>query len=289
MMQRKGSRIPNACYNRVKGFMFLGSEFKPDSHKTHINPTNELWQDLCAGRKDKLAEQFAGTNQDTALNLKFQEWLKACHAFDQDVKFTDLWLKAHTQLCEVYDDDDHVSHFMWRSLKLAGKEPEKKKKKVQKEGKGGKKGGVEGEEAASLELKPGDRVQLLNKRNGQREYGTVYCFATIQQQNPLKGRVLVLPIAESLADGADDALTATRGADSTAGFSRETAEKCEWYDVFTELQSKLDAGEWAKQKESTRKKLPHHVVWADSFESKPLDSLAGGGLRIRIEVRMHTR
>ena len=53
MMKRKNSRIPDACYDRVKGFLYLGGEFVPDSHKRHLEGNaGSFWAQLCNGTDD---------------------------------------------------------------------------------------------------------------------------------------------------------------------------------------------------------------------------------------------
>jgi hypothetical protein len=280
MLRKSGGRVPEACYDRVKGFMYLGAEFRPDAHKKYINNTNELWNTLCAGSDEtgglsSIANQFAGSDH-LSLNNKFVEWLKVCHKFDEDLKFENRCMDTSQRVIacirELQNGGTH-EFWLWERMDLAGKGETKKSATAKAKGRGGAK---EDDKPASLRLKPGDRVHVINSRK-QIEYGTVYRFMSWGQEVDGRGRVLVLPVSETLGGATED----------YTKYDEDVVEKCEDYDVLTELQAKLDTSTWKDKVANEMKKLPAGLQWCGTeqhpfFESKSLDEVKEVQIGIKV-------
>ena len=74
------SQVPNRCYDRVKGLLFLDEHFKPTSHKTFIAPKDLFFGLLC--RSGAAHSDFAQLKAD--FQSKMVEWHEN---FDDEEKY----------------------------------------------------------------------------------------------------------------------------------------------------------------------------------------------------------
>ena len=92
-----------------------------------------------------------------------------------------------------------------------------------------------------------------------------------------RGRVLVLPVSETLGGATED----------YTKYDEDVVEKCEDYDVLTELQAKLDTSTWKDKVANEMKKLPAGLQWCGTeqhpfFESKSLDEVKEVQIGIKV-------
>ena len=78
--EHKDPKVPERCYRRAIGTVFLGREFKPTTEKQRLNQNDASNNSALKALKDGL--------RDENLKLTYALWIQACHkAFDDEVVF----------------------------------------------------------------------------------------------------------------------------------------------------------------------------------------------------------